>query len=264
MDRHVEIDHTQKLVLNRKPEGGTLRAFLFLPFGDFMHILYRGPSALDGKEIVCIATGTNTPSRNRKTGPTIQTYILRADMDPRDASKSGEDYSICGDCMHRQGSCYVRVEQDPLQAYRNYRAGKCKEEKLNLLGAGRVVRLGAYGDPDAIPFEIWNQLLSKASGWLGYTHQWNHPKTDQRLKSFCQASVETLQQAEDAKRLGWRTYRTKLKGSARQRGEIVCPFERLGVQCIRCLRCNGRDYDVVVDVHGSAGKRKRFEMTLLT
>ena len=26
-----------------------------------MHILYRGPSALDGKEIVCIATGTNTP-----------------------------------------------------------------------------------------------------------------------------------------------------------------------------------------------------------
>jgi hypothetical protein len=225
-----------------------------------MHLLYRGPSALDGKEIVCLATGIDRPSNNRKTGPTAQVYILREDIDPRDAVKSGEDYSICGDCMHRKGSCYVRVEQDPLRIYREYRAGNYKEEKLTLIGAGRAVRLGAYGDPAAAPFEIWEQLLSKSLGWLGYTHQWNHPATDQRLKAFCQASVETLDQAAEARRLGWRTYRTKLEGSPRQRGEIVCPFEKLGVQCIRCLRCNGRDYDVVIDVHGSASKRKRFEM----
>jgi hypothetical protein len=46
-------------------------------------VLYRGPSLLDGSPIVAIATIGST---NVKTGPMVQTWILRADMNPLEAS----------------------------------------------------------------------------------------------------------------------------------------------------------------------------------
>jgi len=61
-------------------------------------IIYNGPSLLDGKPIVVIATYSN---RNTKTGHVVQTYILRSDIHPLEASKTGEDYSICGECPMR-------------------------------------------------------------------------------------------------------------------------------------------------------------------
>ena len=42
-------------------------------------VLYEGPSEIDGKPIVCIAT---LDSRNRKTGNMVQTWILRQDVSP--------------------------------------------------------------------------------------------------------------------------------------------------------------------------------------
>jgi hypothetical protein len=47
-------------------------------------IIYQGPSLLDGAPIVVIA---NYSKSNRKTGGVVQTYILRADMNPLEASK---------------------------------------------------------------------------------------------------------------------------------------------------------------------------------
>jgi hypothetical protein len=61
-------------------------------------IIYQGPSLLDGAPIVVIA---NYSKSNRKTGGVVQTYILRADMNPLEASKTGADFSICGDCKHK-------------------------------------------------------------------------------------------------------------------------------------------------------------------
>jgi hypothetical protein len=61
-------------------------------------IIYRGPSLYDGAPIVVVATFTKS---NSKTGGVVQTYILRDDVDPRDASKGGQDVSICGSCPHR-------------------------------------------------------------------------------------------------------------------------------------------------------------------
>ena len=61
-------------------------------------IIYKGASLLDGKPIVVIATYSD---RNTKTGKVVQTYILRSDIDPREASKTGADFSICGDCTMR-------------------------------------------------------------------------------------------------------------------------------------------------------------------
>ena len=68
-------------------------------------IIYQGPSLIDGKPIIAIAT---LNSRNGKTGEMIQTWIMRSDIEPHKAIKTGEDSSVCGDCPHRpenDGSC---------------------------------------------------------------------------------------------------------------------------------------------------------------
>ena len=49
-------------------------------------VLYDGPSVLDGQPIVVIAT---METSNRKTGNMVQTWILRSDISPTDASKIG-------------------------------------------------------------------------------------------------------------------------------------------------------------------------------
>ena len=54
-------------------------------------IIYKGPSLIDGKPIVVIATYSN---RNTKTGSVVQTYIEREDINPLEASKTGADVSI--------------------------------------------------------------------------------------------------------------------------------------------------------------------------
>ena len=61
-------------------------------------IIYNGPSLLDGKPIVVIATFSN---RNKKTGAVVQTYILCRDISPLEASKTGADFTICGNCIMR-------------------------------------------------------------------------------------------------------------------------------------------------------------------
>ena len=57
------------------------------------YVIYKGASLIDGKPIVVIA---NISSVNAKTGNAIQTTILRDDIDPLLANKTGEDYSIWG------------------------------------------------------------------------------------------------------------------------------------------------------------------------
>ena len=54
-------------------------------------ILGHGRSLIDGMPIVVVAT---IKSRNTKTGDMVQTWILRQDMLPTDAVKTGADWSI--------------------------------------------------------------------------------------------------------------------------------------------------------------------------
>lgn len=63
-------------------------------------VVYDGPSAIDGERIVVIVCALER-SRNAKTGHMVQTYILRADMHPIEAVRTGADVSICGGCKHR-------------------------------------------------------------------------------------------------------------------------------------------------------------------
>ena len=54
------------------------------------YILYQGPSNIDGKPIVVIATGFANKSANGKTGDMIQTWIIREDIAPNVLSETGK------------------------------------------------------------------------------------------------------------------------------------------------------------------------------
>src|SRR5678815_3837756 len=65
-------------------------------------IVWQGASRLTGDPIVAIVTGLGArKSKNGKTGPMAQVFILRADMAPTDAVKLAKDDAICGGCKHR-------------------------------------------------------------------------------------------------------------------------------------------------------------------
>lgn len=92
-------------------------------------VLYEGKSMIDGKPIVAIANRITDVSDNTKTGAMVQTWIMRSDVNPVDALKSGEDESVCGDCKHRpanSGACYVKVFQAILPPF----LSKCGAPRL--------------------------------------------------------------------------------------------------------------------------------------
>jgi hypothetical protein len=139
-------------------------------------IIYKGPSLLDGKPIVVIATYSK---RNAKTGVVVQTYILVDGINPLEASKTGADFSICGNCAMRgevttdptrkqakNRRCYVNLGQGVLIVYKSFLRGVyAMADNISArksIGRGRFVRIGTYGDPAAVPAAVWEDLLSEA------------------------------------------------------------------------------------------------------
>ena len=98
--------------------------------GDFRGVvLYDGPSKIDGAPIIAIACRITEASNNGKTGAMVQTFIMRRDIAPHIALKSGDDSSVCGDCPLRPiykgpTRCYVRVYQAPLSVWNAYHRGR--------------------------------------------------------------------------------------------------------------------------------------------
>lgn len=227
-------------------------------------ILYEGKSLLDSKPIVVLATGYDTKSANSKTGEMIQTFILRQDVSPTEALKTGDDVSVCGDCKHRDGSCYVTVFHAPLSTWKRYKRGNHPSKNLDLL-KGKFIRFGSYGDPAAVPAEVWQELKSIASGTTGYTHQWHK---DDQLKGLCMASTDTAEEYSQAIAKGWRSFRVRGAGETMQRKEIVCPAsEEAGkkLSCIDCRACGGADgrkSNIVISVHGSKAKQNKFNINI--
>jgi len=88
---------------------------------------------------------------------------------------------------HGHGRCYVRTAKAPLSIYRAYRRGRYPRESFEIL-TGKVVRIGAYGDPAAAPPELWQGVAAVAKAWAGYTHQWRRPDM-QPLRAILMASV---------------------------------------------------------------------------
>jgi hypothetical protein len=233
-------------------------------------ILYEGPSELDGAPIVAIAI---TSSDNRKTGDMLQTYIMRRDVAPLAALKTGEDSSVCGHCPHRPilgGACYVNVGQGPTSVYRALERGNypaTTPARRRELGRGRMVRLGTYGDPMAVPARVWRELLKHAEGHTGYTHQWLSGDVDARqrdaISQLCMASADTPAEREIADSIGLRTFRVRTPDEPVMPGEFVCPASAEAGKrklCATCGACDGahpgtRAASPVIVVHGITARR---------
>ncbi len=233
------------------------------------YIIYQGPSLLDQAPIVAIATGFRIPSRNTKTGEMIQTWIVRSDVSPIAAVKSGADASVCGACRHRGTTCYVRTEWGVSNTWKAIARGNYPvlgTHQLSLLGKDRVIRIGSYGDPAAVPYVTWYALTRQAKVSTGYTHQWAH--CDERLARLCMASVDSEQEYHAAQARGWRTFRVRRSNEEPLRGEVICPASAEAghkTTCEECRACGGLNAkaraDIVIRAHGDHGKAKKFDLT---
>ena len=251
-------------------------------------ILNEGMSLWDGEPIVAILTGISRPSSNPKTGDMLQVWILRSDMHPVEALKTGADQSICGNCPHRldednHRTCYVNI-MAPSAIWRTYKAGKYGiltddsvvrawsssssrsrfiGQSLDSIVRGRAVRIGAYGDPAMLPAHYWLNWFKSAGITTGYTHMWDH--IDPEYAKFCMASVDSEEEREKAQELGYRTFRVLDKHEYPEAGnEIPCPAsaeQGYSTTCNRCGLCDGSRADhsnripsITITVHGVGAK----------
>jgi hypothetical protein len=223
-------------------------------------IIYKGPSLIDGSPIVVIAI---VKTRNRKTGDMVQTYILCDNgLDPMENSKLGNDFSICGNCKHRGEAltpahpdfgrykmakgrtCYVALFQGVLITWKHYKKGGYLTAKghkaIAALGAGRMVRVGTYGDGAAVPSYIWDSLLSEAKGYTAYSHQSDTIDVDPMIYMI---SADDETQARQAWQRGNRTFRVIQKTDEIIKGsEILCPASKEAgrrATCDSCKLCAG-------------------------
>ena len=227
-------------------------------------VLYKGPSMLDQSPIIVIATMSTS---NVKTGDMVQTWILKEDINPVEASKIGADSSICGNCVHRHntgGACYVNIGQAPNQVWKSYKRGLYpvfNKDKHYSYFIGRKVRLGAYGDPAAVPFEIMESIANLCLGHTGYTHQIKHKGFDNRYLNLCMVSADTPRQAIKYQAMGAKTFRVALPDDRLFDNEIECLADSKGLQCIDCGLCDGKKQNIAIAVHGS--RSNRFKSNLI-
>lgn len=241
-------------------------------------IIYQGPSKIDGSPIIAVYIKS---SKNKKTGDIGQVHIIRSDIDPITASRSGADFAICGDCKHRgqvnpdktsgwsEGrSCYVNLVHGPLRVYKAYKAGKYKHvtlEELPAIGNGAFIRLGAYGDPMAVPSHIFRALLSQSTGHTSYTHQSKNLPDDNITRHMI--SADTPEEALNAHSKGLRTFRVIPLNTWQDNGrdslldnEILCPASKEAgarVQCKDCKLCGGQSIkakSIAIPAHGVGAK----------
>lgn len=234
-------------------------------------IVYRGPSRLDGTPIVVVATGLKDKSKNGKTGAMVQTWILRDGAHPVQAVHTGADAGICGECplrpLNARGTggpmCYVNKGFGPASVYRGLQAGIYPEAtpsdvKMVSDSRGLNVRFGSYGDPGAVPVSLWRRLNGPRH--TGYTHQWRRFPS---LRGLAMASADSLADAREAWRRGWRTFRVIRSVDELQPNEILCPASKEAgrkTTCSRCGLCSGakpndRRKSIAIIDHGPTVKR---------
>jgi len=224
------------------------------------YIIYEGPSQLDGEPIVGLVT---LGSSNVKTGNLMQMYIMRADVRPTEATKTGEDKSVCGDCKHRHhlgGSCYVMPFTGPLPVWKSWKAGSYVKPQDFSVFDNKVIRFGAYGDPHALPLDILVAIKSRCRNNTSYTHLWQEMDPVQELvaQQFGMASVDNLEEKREANTRGWRTFRVVDNYENLEEDEIICPNITNNISCLECKLCSGtkvKARNIVVKAHGVKSKR---------
>lgn len=243
------------------------------------YIAYEGPSEIDGRPIVVIVNKLQG-SDNAKTGADlVQTFIIRSDVNPVIALKTGDDVSICGQCAHRpalasetgDAPCYVNVGRSVRSVFEAYMRGryvKAAPGALRRILAGRKIRLGTYGDPAAAPVAMWQEITADAAGVVGYSHQWQSIGFDHAAWApLVMASADNIDEAAQANLYGMRVFRVSV-GIDRQAGEVTCPASAEGgkkATCDTCMLCGGTTKaarDVVIADHAVGHKRRVIRLAL--
>jgi hypothetical protein len=238
------------------------------------YIAWEGNSLIDGSLIVLILTGFIFPSFNKKTGSEmIQSWILQQEFTPTHAAKEGLEVGICGSCpmkMSEVGSCYVNL-LGVNRVYQKYKSGaypKLSNNEIEILRRYRYpIRIGSYGDPTAIPFDVWEPLILASGKHTGYTHNWRD--TNSLWKQYLMASVHSIPEAQEAQNLGWRTFRIIAPDALLSDNEILCRHtedvhevtpQEYRVQCSTCLLCDGKSSkpNIADKVHGLNWKVSNF------
>ena len=232
-------------------------------------VAWRGKSLIDEATIRVVAYCLKGGSKSRKIGPMAQVLICPDDVYPHDAVKTGTDGSVCGNCPLRPasgGGCYCNLGQHYPQVWKTSTnlVADLDTACEALHRSGLPVRIGSWGDPSAVPFDVILALVNAAKGPNGkarhtmYTHDWrNHPE----LRETAMASVLSVTEQKEAEQAGWRTLRIRLPDMPVLQGEVVCPASKEAghrATCSKCLMCCGtglgKGAHAVIQAHGSANK----------
>lgn len=244
-------------------------------------ILWEGNGS-DKKPLVLICTGLVSPSENPKTGPMLQTWLMRADLHPMEAAKIGADKSVCNNCELRmftvkplrladlelkptvRPQCYVSLTT-VAAVWRTYRQGRyanITRSDFPAVFGGRLVRLGSYGNLSNVPLWVVRAVVEGSAGWTMYDHNW-HVGRAQGLREYAMASVSTVEAKEEAQRLGWRTFRVSQTVKDVQPDEVRCPASPEGgkkATCASCQLCRGNSLkakSVVIVDHGPTSTQRK-------
>jgi hypothetical protein len=241
-------------------------------------IVYRGPSQYDGKPIVAIL---QPGSGNSKTGNMAQLWILADGIAPIAASRTGEDFRICGNCPHRgianpgkpsgwsdNRACYVNLIQAPTAIYNALQRGNIAQAatigQVKEMLSGIGLRLGAYGDPGALPIALLDMLCNMAAWITGYTHSHTVGITPHNR---CMVSVDSAEESRFWTGKGYRTFRVvPIRDSTEGNTDstinsIECPSYK-GIQCRDCRLCDGAKQAKSVHILAHGGGKKHVGVTV--
>ena len=230
-------------------------------------VLYKGISQLDNETpIMVVMSGFTKDSSNVKTGPLVQLYILPVHDTPKDTYFSGSK-AVCGDCKYNgNNGCYVRWSNlgSVWKSAKSQAAIPMTLSKEFLRGLR--VRVGAAGDPAAVPVSVWSELLSTCENYTGYTHQWNKPE-HQDLQDLFMASVDNARENIKAYALGWSTFfvtdseeEAKKEGTRCLASAGKTDSHGLPTTCASCMLCNGksRKQKTITEVlHGASNTQHK-------
>jgi hypothetical protein len=193
------------------------------------------------EKVVVIATANST---NRKTGESVQLWILDATMHPVESRRTGHDAeNQCTGCPLASGNgCYVNT--NPLGAiWRKFQRGGYPpllmgSEEWNKFFSVDFVRFGAYGNPSLIPLDMVKDIASKAKKITGYFHDWHllPVETAKAYGNYFMASCEPDNYGK-AQSLGLRTF--TVVSDALPSAGIECLADAQGMTCKQCGLCDG-------------------------
>lgn len=244
--------------------------------------LWSGPSCTDHKSpLALVVTGVGRPSKNPKTGPMLQTWLIRTDIHPMEASKLGLDKATCNECelsfsnareLRRLGlaeadspTCYVNLctVGAVWRTFKDERYPALDPGLYEAVFGGRMVRLGSYGNLSNTPIWVTRAVAEAASGWTMYEHNWR-TRRGLQLRPFAMASVSSREAKAEAKALGWRTFRLARDADDILPDEVRCPasreFQGRKRTCAECRLCCGNSLtakSVVIVDHGPSSPQRK-------